>query len=97
MKVSLSLVYQFDNDMVHEMERKEKIIIWELEDYEQEMLKSIILGHGNLKKAADTSGVKTRTIERIALTGKGLKRNIVKIRKKLIAPTNLQNENEESK
>jgi hypothetical protein len=88
------LVYQFDNDMVHEMENKVKIIIWELEDYEQEMLKAIILGHGNLKKAADTSGVKTRTIERIALTGKGYKQNIKQIRKKLIEPSNLQNNNQ---
>jgi hypothetical protein len=44
--------------------------------------KAIILGHGNLKKAADTSGVKTRTIERIALTGKGLISKTSKIRKK---------------
>ena len=78
--------------MAHESKEKELRIIAELTESEQKRLRKIILGHGNLKKAWLKSAIKNRrTIERIALTGKGMQENIQKIRINLLANANIQN------
>lgn len=72
--------------MVVEVNKKETIIIWELTEDERKALASIIVGHGNGKKAALKTGVNRSTLKYISLSGKGYKKNIQRIRRKLLEP-----------
>lgn len=66
-------------------------IIWELSDNEITQLKSITIGFGNLKKAAEKAGIKRKTLERIVLAGSGYKKNISLIRENLLQAEPVEN------
>jgi hypothetical protein len=66
------------------IESKEKFTC-KLFDNEIKELQELISGYGNLKRNADKAGLKTRTLERIVLTGSGLDQNIKSIREKLLS------------
>jgi uncharacterized membrane protein YebE (DUF533 family) len=79
--------------MADEGSKKEKRIVDELTEAERQTLAAILLGHRNGVKAAAKSGVNRQTLRYISLTGKGYKKNIQKIRRKLLEPNGVTQEN----